>query len=110
MAVETADTMAMAELPGCSVAAIQPTDSVFIKRLVFNPGQIADFASVQVTISSKPGAYAEPLSYRCTGQYLETVGDLLGNQLTLPIFGLYQRHLNRVTLAFELVGGGELHL
>ncbi len=65
----------------------------------------APLASVAFSIQPKAGSFTRPITAAVTAGFLASHGALNGNNVTIPVFGLYAGSTNLVTLIFFFTDG-----
>ena len=102
--------------PGTSRAANRPVEIVsqepgvtpFIEMVTVNMEHPANLKSYQFTVHPKQGSHTRAISAQYSSAALQRRGflNLDSPVVTLPVYGLYQDRLNRVTLTFRFANGG----
>lgn len=79
----------------------------FIAQLTLTASDTTTLKSIQFTIAPKASAVARPLSATYAREYLVAKGDLTppGNQIFLPVYGLYAAFANQVALTYHFLDG-----
>ena len=77
----------------------------FLSQLTLSVSDIAAIKTIQFSISPKPGSSTRPLSATFASTYLADRGDIVGNKVFLPVYGLYDGYSNRVTLTYNFSDG-----
>ena len=65
----------------------------------------AALASVEFSIQPKAGSFTRPITAAATAGFLAAHGGLSGNNVVVPVFGLYAGSTNLVTLTFFFTDG-----
>ena len=89
------------------VVSFGPGKEPFINLVVHQMQDANLLASVQFTVSPKPGSVTRPVSARYSSAYLIRNGFLNASTggITVPVFGLYAGYTNSVKLVFTFVDG-----
>src|ERR1051326_7501081 len=90
-----------------SVIGQQAGATPFISILTLSASDPGSMASVQFTITPKPGSTSRPISATYTGDYLASRGyrNLQTGIITVPVFGLYPNYTNTVSLNYVFNDG-----
>ena len=65
----------------------------------------APLAGVSFSIQPKAGSFTRPITAAATAAFLAAHGGLNGNNVVIPVFGLYAGSTNLVTLTFSFTDG-----
>ena len=79
----------------------------FISQLALTASDTTVIKSIQFTVTPKPGSVTRPLSATYAQDYLIERGYLVppGNEIFVPIYGLYDGFMNDVTLTYHFLDG-----
>lgn len=77
----------------------------FIHQLTLTATDPAVIKSIRFTVAPKAGSVTRPLSGNYAHDYLVTRGFLQGDQIFLPVYGLYADFTNTVTLTYSFLDG-----
>lgn len=77
----------------------------FLAQLTLTTSDTTVIASIQFTITPKPGSVTRPLSGTYSNDYLMGRGDILPPTIFVPIYGLYEDYSNTVTLTYRFLDG-----
>ncbi len=87
-----------------TIGAKTPGPTQFIEYVNATIGG-APLASVQFSIQPKAGSFTRPITAAATAGFLASHGALNGNNVVVPVFGLYAGSTNLVTLTFFFTDG-----
>ena len=90
------------------IVSQEPGVTPFIEMITVNMDHPANLKSYQFTVHPKKGSLTRAISAQYSTAALQRRGFLnLDSQVvTLPVYGLYQDRLNKVTLTFRFANGG----
>ena len=77
----------------------------FISQVTLSVSDPAAVKNIRFTVASKPGSFVRPLSGTYSNSYLAERGDIVGNTIFLPVYGLYDGYANSVTLTYGFNDG-----
>ena len=77
----------------------------FIHQLTLTVSNPVVLKSIRFTVSPKAGSVTRPLSGTYARDYLVARGFLQGEQIFLPVYGLYADFTNTVTLTYSFLDG-----
>ena len=77
----------------------------FISQLTLTASDTTVIKSIQFTVATKVGAFARPLSGTYSQDYMTSRGFIQGNDIFLPVYGLYDDFTNAVTLTYSFFDG-----
>lgn len=79
----------------------------FIAKLTYTASDLTFIRKVKFSVTPKPGSVTRPLSATYSKAYLDGRGyvDAAAQQITVPVFGLYDGYTNKVTVTYSFADG-----
>jgi len=88
-----------------TIEAETPGATPFIHQLALTASDTSVVKSIRFTIAPKPGSVTRPLSGTYAKEYLVARGFLQGDEIFIPVYGLYANSANAVTLTYSFLDG-----
>jgi len=88
-----------------TIEAETPGTTPFIHQLALTASDTSVVKSIRFTIAPKPGSVTRPLSGTYAKEYLVARGFLQGDEIFIPVYGLYANSANAVTLTYSFLDG-----
>ena len=77
----------------------------FLSQVTLSVSDSAAVKNIRFTVASKTGSVVRPLSGTYSNSYLAERGDIVGDTIFLPVYGLYDGYANAVTLTYTFNDG-----
>jgi arylsulfate sulfotransferase len=93
-----------------TVTATNSGPTPFIRDLVLSSSNLSSLQGITFTIYPKRGSSTRAISASYSLNYLQSRGYINGNQLTIPVFGLYQNYTNTIKISWIQKNSGKQNL